>query len=119
MAQPVIRGRADSRQGVTRRGGDDRVVSMDQFEHFKENIQPVKSGRSAAALVSAAPSPSSSSAASVELEMRKMEFEKRVSDDERNGVVNPLLTWLEYIKWARVCNPPSLSDTLTHIHSIP
>ena len=73
---------------------------MEQFEHFKENIQPMKSGRSAVALATS--TSSTSSAVSVELELRKMEFEKRVSEDEKNAVANPLLTWLEYIKWARV-----------------
>ena len=100
---------ASIRPSSTRRvGGDDRIVAMERFEHYKENIQPVKSGRSATALAVSAPSPSthasSSSSASraVELEMKKAEFERRVTEEERDAVADPLVTWMEYIKWARV-----------------
>ena len=80
----------------------EKVVAMEKFEHFKENIQPMRSGRSAVALASSGSSTPSHSGLSVELEMKKMEYETKLVEEEKNCIANPLMTWLEYIKWARV-----------------
>ena len=75
------------------------VVSMDQIEQFKENIQPVRGGRSATSL---ARTMNSSSTVLLELEQMKQKFEQQIENDEKEEIADPLATWFKYVSWAQV-----------------
>eukprot|EP00009_Paramoeba_aestuarina_P009810 CAMPEP_0201537168 /NCGR_PEP_ID=MMETSP0161_2-20130828/63978_1 /ASSEMBLY_ACC=CAM_ASM_000251 /TAXON_ID=180227 /ORGANISM="Neoparamoeba aestuarina, Strain SoJaBio B1-5/56/2" /LENGTH=76 /DNA_ID=CAMNT_0047943303 /DNA_START=56 /DNA_END=283 /DNA_ORIENTATION=- len=66
------------------------VVSMEQIEQFKENIQPVRGGRSASSLARTA---NAGSTVLLELEQTKQKFEQQIEKDERESVADPLTTW--------------------------
>ena len=89
------------------------VVSIDEWEHSKENILPVKSGRKASALARAFSSNSGC------LEDERQQFEERLQafteTDEQES--DPLSVWLEYFSWAKESFPSSRTEQLKVIQS--
>lgn len=73
------------------------AVSIDTIELSKENILPVRTGRSAAKLTSRLAMESDQSAAKKALDSKRMEFERRIQDQKQHD--DPLSIWLEYYQW--------------------
>jgi hypothetical protein len=73
------------------------VVRATEIEKHKENIQPIKSGRSAAVTVRRLQSNDTAV-----LGQQRQTFEKQLVEDAENAVPDPLVTWYSYIVWARV-----------------
>ena len=75
------------------------VPTVEQIEQFKENIQPARGGRSVGGLAKRL---HDSSHVSVQIEQQKLKFEKRLVDDVEAAISDPLVTWIEYLTWAKV-----------------
>lgn len=82
------------------------VVSIEEWEHSKENILPVKSGRKASALARAF------SVTNYDLEEERKQFEERIqkSKEQEDELSDPLSIWLEYFSWARENFPSSYTE---------
>ncbi|AJR70825.1 Mad3p [Saccharomyces cerevisiae YJM1527] len=74
------------------------VVNFEEIETQKENILPLKEGRSAAALSKAIHQPL------VEINQVKSSFEQRLID-ELPALSDPITLYLEYIKWLNNAYP--------------
>lgn len=74
------------------------VINFEEIETQKENILPLKEGRSAAALSKAIHQPL------VEINQVKSSFEQRLID-ELPALSDPITLYLEYIKWLNNAYP--------------
>ena len=89
----------EKREEIMSSEGGKAVVSMEQIVQFKENIQPVRGGRSASAL---ARTVNSGSKLQLELEQTKQKFEQQITHEENENVADPLTIWFKYVTWAQV-----------------
>lgn len=92
------------------------VVSIDEWEHSKENILPIKSGRKATALARVFSSTASN------LDEERKQFEERIQiakeeEEADDGEYDPLSIWLEYYTWARENFPTSYSEQSSVLQS--
>lgn len=84
------------------------IVSIEQWEHCKENILPVKSGRKASALSKVFGSTTTDN----EFENERKEFERRIEEANKSEDEDTLSIWLEYYEWAKETFPSSNSESL-------
>ena len=95
------------------------IISIEEWEHCKENILPVKSGRKASALSRAFGQVSTEDN---QLENERKEFENRISksnnlEDLSENEEDPLSIWLEYYEWAKESFPSSHTERLSVVQS--
>jgi len=84
------------------------IVSIEQWEHCKENILPVKSGRKASALSKEFGCTTTDN----EFENERKEFERRIEEANKSEDEDTLSIWLEYYEWAKETFPSSNSESL-------
>ena len=87
------------------------ATSIELFEHSKENIMPMKGGRSASALskvFSAKPQENV-------IDQQRLEIENKI-ETSANGE-DPLASWIEYFEWAKNTFPNSRVELLKVIQA--
>ncbi|KAJ3022505.1 hypothetical protein HKX48_006047 [Thoreauomyces humboldtii] len=74
-----------------------RVLSMDDLEHHKENVQPLKSGRSASALaqIYGAQGPTMSA---TQLETQRVVLQKPLEDPDRDPTLEQFYAYLKFLQ---------------------
>ena len=86
-------------------------VSMDAWMDTKENVQPLREGRDASTLTSAATPGVSQSARMAMMEERRLRYEERLAAERLKGDDGDVLeVWKHYIHWAIQSNPKDSSS---------
>jgi checkpoint serine/threonine-protein kinase len=86
------------------------TVSIEQWEHSKENVLPVKSGRKASELALVFAQKRTSS----EVEQERKQFQENIA----NNLEDPLASWIEYYSWAKERFPNTRTEQLSVIQTV-
>ena len=88
------------------------ATSIELFEHSKENIMPIKGGRSGAALSKIF---SSKPLDSTIVDQQRAEIQRKI-ESTANGE-DPLAAWIDYFEWAKNTFPNSRVELLKVIQA--
>jgi len=86
------------------------AISIEQWEHSKENILPVKSGRKAAELALVFGTKRTTSV----IDQERQQYEEKI----QNNTEDPLSSWLEYYTWAKERFPNNHVEQLKIVQNI-
>jgi hypothetical protein len=85
------------------------AISIEQWEHSKENVLPVKSGRKASELALIF----GTKRTITDVEQERTAFQEKIT----NNTEDPLASWIEYYTWAKERFPNTRTEQLNVIQT--